>query len=168
MHYYQESLFPIHTLHEPNGEYGGMTRAMLTRWQERVRSFQQQQRSLQPVPDPFQLPLYPMEFYRWRNNHSDPCLYFILDTSAAIVLYIGETHQANQRWQGEHDCKRYLHNYLVVHQQQQMPLSIHCSFWWQTHLTRSDRQQLEAELIHWWKSPFNKENWQVWQTPFIY
>ncbi|WP_228061762.1 hypothetical protein [[Phormidium] sp. LEGE 05292] len=33
--------------------------------------------------------------------------------------------------------------------------------------TTKPRQQLESVLIAKWKSPFNKQNWDVWGTPFV-
>ncbi|MFN3926192.1 MAG: GIY-YIG nuclease family protein [Pseudanabaenaceae cyanobacterium] len=168
MYYYQDSLFPSQTLQEPSSSYApSMSLTMLSNWQKRINNFQQALKLNDPQPDPFQLNCYPLEFYRLTSAKTDPCIYFILDLSAQIILYIGETQKANQRWQGRHDCKRYLNNYLSIHQLHQIPLQIHCSFWWQTSSTKTDRQYLEAQLIHYWKPPFNKENWQLWQTPFI-
>jgi hypothetical protein len=120
--------------------------------------------------NPFQLPAYPMEFYRstaLAKLGGDACIYFIIDRSAQIILYIGETSRSHQRWQGQHDCKRYLERYGQSCFSQSVPVQITSSFWWYTSRARVDRQAQESRLIHRWKSPFNQENWQVWQTPFV-
>ena len=64
--------------------------------------------------DPFSL--HPLSLSFWRTNqsvHDGPAMYFVIDTmkNSRIILYIGETNSANQRWKGEHDCKNYLRNY---------------------------------------------------------
>ncbi len=39
--------------------------------------------------------------------------------------------------------------------------------WWEAPIATKPRQQLESALIAKWKSPFNKQNWDVWGTPFV-
>ncbi|MGF1460377.1 MAG: GIY-YIG nuclease family protein, partial [Leptolyngbyaceae cyanobacterium] len=95
----------------------------LAAWKTRIRTFQQSihtgatvQGSLfetSPPPaeaiDPFTLPPRNAEF--WREQISDvgkAALYFVDDRPAQLLLYVGETVKANQRWKGTHDCKRYI------------------------------------------------------------
>lgn len=150
-------------------------KAKITEFQAQVRQRQApQQMGLweQPVEnlDPFQLDLQNFFFFQWPidRNPSDPCLYFVLDTAADLLLYIGETCQMNQRWAGHHDCKRYVLNYQSAHFQLQVRTTINIGFWWDTPLATRPRQKLEASLIKSWRSPFNKENWTFWGTPFVY
>lgn len=173
MYYYQDSLFslPAHKAQTPTGEYS-ISRSMLVQWQSRVRAWQEQ---ILAEPsnysfDPFSLPPHAMEFYRssaLSNLGGDACIYFIIDRAVPIILYIGETCRSDQRWQGKHDCKRYLERYRQDCYAQSIPVQITSSFWWQTPTERVDRQAQESQLIHQWKSPFNYQNWQVWQTPFV-
>lgn len=62
--------------------------------------------------DPFSLRPCPMSFYRLpADSPGAACIYFVIDSAAQIVLYIGETCWSNKRWKGTHDCKRYLDKY---------------------------------------------------------
>lgn len=162
-----------------------MTTAELTDWKQRVFRFQQtvmqdstgQQGSLfDPMPtvsladsvDPFTLPQQTMEF--WRQTYSDsgvPAFYFVVDHELPLLLYVGETVKSNQRWKGEHDCKRYVLNYITVHRQHGLAVAVNIGFWPDAPSERQPRQQLERDLIYKWRSPFNKENWRYWNTPFV-
>jgi hypothetical protein len=54
--------------------------------------------------DPFMLQLHPSEFYRLpERGESVVCLYFVVDNTLPILLYVGETkHTPAQRWKGAH------------------------------------------------------------------
>ncbi len=117
--------------------------------------------------DPFGLPQRNGEF--WREQFSDrgaPALYFVVDHELPILLYVGETVRANQRWKGTHDCKRYILNYVAAHRLHSLPVQVNIGFWPYAPEDRRARQALELALIRHWRSPFNKENWQQWGTPF--
>ncbi|MFN3361575.1 MAG: GIY-YIG nuclease family protein [Pseudanabaenaceae cyanobacterium] len=175
--YYQGELFSPRPYRVTDGGDSSfpLNRETLSTWQLKVQAFQQQARrislsqtSLLPDSncyplDPFTLPLYPEDFHRCPRLDRDACIYFVLDLDATLILYIGETHNLPQRWQGMHDCKRYLQQYRSVFHS-----TIGFSFAWQVPVNKRSRQQLETLLIHHWRSPFNKENWQYWQTPFIF
>jgi hypothetical protein len=94
-------------------------------------------------------------------------VYFVIDRELPLVLYIGETCKSNVRWKGEHDCKRYLQNYVAAHRPHQLPVTVSIGFWRDAPAQTRPRQQLEQALIQLWKAPFNKENWQQWGTPFV-
>lgn len=118
--------------------------------------------------DPFTLPQRNTEF--WRGQVTDvgnAALYFVVDHTGPLVLYVGETIKANQRWQGTHDCKRYILSYLSAHRAHGLPVQVTIGFWPYAAENRKARQALESELIQTWRSPFNKENWRRWATPFI-
>jgi hypothetical protein len=118
--------------------------------------------------DPFTLPQQNTEF--WRSTFSDTgtsALYFVIDHELPILLYVGETVKANQRWKGEHDCKRYLLNYVTAHRVHNLPVTVNIGFWAEAPQQTRPRQRLESALIKKWRSPFNKENWKIWGTPFI-
>jgi hypothetical protein len=117
--------------------------------------------------DPFTLPQQNTEFWRWKvEDGGVAALYFVIDYELPILLYVGETVKSNQRWKGEHDCKRYLLNYRQVHYQHQLSSTLGIGFWAQAPVQTRLRQQLESALIFKWRSPFNKENWRFWGTPF--
>ncbi|MHC5832846.1 MAG: GIY-YIG nuclease family protein, partial [Nostoc sp.] len=55
--------------------------------------------------DPLLLRLVPMSFHRMpADNPGDVSLYFIVDSAASLVLYVGETCRSNKRWKGIHAC----------------------------------------------------------------
>ncbi len=156
----------------------------LVQWKTRIATHQQQTKENQPVQetlfdvaeahvdpdkiDPFHLSLRPMSFYRLPvDSPGDACIYFVVDSAAGLVLYIGETCRSNKRWQGTHDCKRYLDNYQSLHYQYGLSCAINIAFWWDVPVQTRARQQMELELIGKWQSPFNKENWTLWSAPFV-
>jgi hypothetical protein len=118
--------------------------------------------------NPFQLPQQNIEFWRWKvEDVGVAALYFVIDYTLPILLYVGETVKSNQRWKGEHDCKRYILNYVSSHRSHALAVAVGIAFCsWAPEQTRP-RQQLESALIDRWRSPFNKENWEFWATPFI-
>jgi len=171
----------------------GMGAASLQVWKEAIANYQHSALSASPTtqtslfelpahhcdPDainPFALSFHPAEFYRLPAMDSgDACIYFVIDrlasitktTRSPILLYIGETCRSSKRWQGVHDCKRYVTNYRELHHTHSIPTQIVMSFWWDAPSKSSQRQKLERSLITKWRSPFNKENWQTWGTPFF-
>ncbi len=124
------------------------------------------------IIDPFSLKPETIAFWRFpAQSPGDACLYFVIDwnpDALPVLLYVGETCRSNQRWKGEHDCKRYIANYQALHFQHGLTPTITIGFWWDTPVPTRPRQQLELALIRRWRSPFNKENWQVWGTPFVW
>lgn len=122
---------------------------------------------------PFELRRQNTEFWRWQfDDVGVPAMYFVIDYTATskhepLLLYIGETVKSNQRWKGVHDCKRYLTNYQQAHRDAETKSEIGIAFWPQAPADRRARQKLESQLIYKWRSPFNKENWRYWNTPFV-
>ncbi|MGF1569613.1 MAG: GIY-YIG nuclease family protein [Nodosilinea sp.] len=126
----------------------------------------------EPAPadglDPFTLEPQNAEFWRGQFQESGvPALYFVVDHAAMVLLYVGETVKSNQRWKGVHDCKRYLLSYVEAHRHHQLPVAVNIGFWPHAAADRRARQELEAALIYKWRSPFNKQNWALWSTPFV-
>ncbi|WP_271252479.1 GIY-YIG nuclease family protein [Pseudanabaena sp. Chao 1811] len=124
------------------------------------------------VINPFGLPIQPAEFYRLPSaDAGDACVYFVIDLVAPaqlpMLLYIGETCRSHKRWKGLHDCKRYLLNYRELHNTHNLTTQIVMTFWWDAPSSTVARQRLERNLIAKWRSPFNKENWSFWGTPFV-
>ncbi|MBD3886817.1 GIY-YIG nuclease family protein [Phormidium tenue FACHB-886] len=159
---------------------------VLQNWKARIVHYQRQV-ELTPVPtqgvlfdlaapaplldvhslDPFTLPQHNSEFWRWKSaDVGTAALYFVIDYEHRLLLYVGETGRSGQRWQGEHDCKRYLLNYQQVHYRCGLSSQLGIAFCLAAPPQRQARQQLEAVLIDKWRSPFNKENWDLWGTPF--
>jgi hypothetical protein len=163
--------------------------AVLQSWKQRIFEYQQQvkispaieQANLfdvllatnlpQPDPNginPFSLPQQNTEFWRWKAaDQGTAALYFVIDYELPILLYVGETVRSNQRWKGVHDCKRYLLNYRQAHYQHQLTSMLGIAFWAEAPVATRPRQRLESALIDKWRSPFNKENWDFWATPFV-
>lgn len=159
-------------------------------WKTRVAQFQQTVRNA-PIPEqlglfdqeetspvfadvgnpdrvaPFGLRFYGFEFWRSQQGPAQPTIYFVLDDTAKIVLYVGEAVNAQQRWAGEHDCKRYVRNYRALHFDLGLDCAIATVFWLDVFPDARRRQQQEQHLIQRWRSPFNKENWITWATPFV-
>ena len=189
--YQQESLFAghEHRSFKDSGVSYGMGIDSLQIWKEAIANHQNSAITTRPTtqtslfdlpsnhcdPDainPFGLTFHPAEFYRLPTmDAGDACIYFVIDLMATarspLLLYIGETCRSSKRWQGVHDCKRYVMNYRELHYTHSIPTQIVMSFWWDAPSKSSQRQKLERELITKWRSPFNKENWQTWGTPFI-
>jgi hypothetical protein len=118
--------------------------------------------------DPFSLRQQNIEFWRWQYDEAGAAaLYFVVDYERPILLYVGETKKSNQRWKGVHDCKRYVTNYVMAHRHHGLPTTVNIGFMTGAPEARKARQQLESCLIERWRSPFNKENWTFWSTPFV-
>ncbi|MBD2067500.1 GIY-YIG nuclease family protein [Leptolyngbya sp. FACHB-671] len=170
-------------------EFLEMDCVALQSWKQRIFQYQQQVKisppteqgtlfdpgltssSTQPDPDginPFNLPQQNTEFWRWKAaDQGTAALYFVIDYELPILLYVGETVKSNQRWKGVHDCKRYLLNYRQIHYQHQLTSMLGIAFWAEAPVATRPRQRLESALIYKWRSPFNKENWDFWATPFV-
>ncbi len=160
-----------------------MNAATLSQWKQRIFDYQQQIRT-QPPPqqttlfsltpshcdpdtiDPFILPLQSMAFYRMPDAFGQAALYFVIDSVAELILYIGETCRSHKRWKNTHDCKEYISTYQDLHHRYQMQTAVNIGFWWDAPLERKPRQQLEQQLIQKWHSPFNREMWLLYGQPF--
>lgn len=119
--------------------------------------------------DPLALAAHPFEFYGLPEDPSPstPVIYFVIDRAADLILYIGEAVRARSRWAGPHDCKRYYRNYYTLHQELGQEQAVGLSFWGGAFPDAKRRRQQELWLIRRWRSPFNKENWRFWGTPFM-
>jgi hypothetical protein len=181
MEYQQNSLFSSRSYRvshrwEP---YLGMSLTTICAWQDRIKTFQQavltarqhQAHLFSPVEDkwvnPFSLAVFSEDFYRLPKAEGDACIYFVIDFAVPLLLYVGETSHSNRRWRGNHDCKHYLNQYRSVLQSHRQPINIGITFDWNAPLPKQARLQLELSLIKTWRSPFNKENWHYWNTPFV-
>lgn len=156
----------------------------LMRWKSQIATYQQCARESNPVLqktlfdlaplrsdpdtiDPFGLHLCPMSFYRLpADGPGQACIYFVLDSAAQLILYIGESCRSSLRWKGEHDCKRYIDNYQDLHYRHGLKTTVNLTFWWDASVKAQLRQQMELSLINKWRSPFNRENWRFWGAPF--
>ena len=167
-----------------------MNKTALLQWKERVLNYQQQvkvtkvtqQQTLFDLPkntwhspdeiNPFSLTLHSSLFWRQSEtvfgleNSDQGCLYFVMDNTLPLLLYVGETKlTANKRWQGTHDCKNYILHYIEMHRRYDLDVKVVSAFW-QLVPSKKILQQWERELILKWRSPFNKECWQWWGQPF--
>ena len=120
---------------------------------------------------PLKLTPLPLSFWRSsKPHHNGQAIYIVVDklneSEKFIILYIGETISADQRWKGEHDCKTYLDNYCVALQKVGLSSQLSIRFWNDVPKQTIARRKLEQELIQKWLPPFNKETRSRWQTPF--
>lgn len=181
----QLSLFS-HTEHLSPGarkEKPVMDAQALIQWKSRIFTYQQhirnsqapEQTSLFDVTpshcdpekiDPFKLHLQSMAFYRMPDDFGQAALYFVIDSDAGLLLYVGETCRSNKRWKNTHDCKDYISSYQDLNYRYQMETAVNIGFWFDAPVQRKARQALEQTMIQKWRSPFNKEMWDLWGQPF--
>jgi hypothetical protein len=168
----------------PRTEQMVMNKDALLSWKSQVLDYQQQVRETQPPEqvslfdlapkqydpdriDPLQLSVRSLSFWRMpTDSPGDACLYFVIDSAADLILYVGETCRSNKRWKGIHGCKDYIASYQDLHYRYSIQTAVNISFWWDAPIARKPRQELELSLILKWRSPFNKENWERWGQPF--
>ncbi|MDV3002509.1 MAG: hypothetical protein N5P05_004164 (plasmid) [Chroococcopsis gigantea SAG 12.99] len=159
----------------------------LARWKERIGNHQRKTRQAKPpqqgtlfaLPrtawetpdelDPFSLRQHPADFYRHPPIDTDcnGCIYFVIDRLSEIILYIGETKlSARQRWWGEHYAKGYTMSYIELHRKYKLDVAVCSAFWVNVPPDKKILLQWERELIFKWRSPFNREMWEVYGQPF--
>ena len=146
-----------------------MSKEALLKWKARIFKHQQYTLNTEPPQQTslFDLKLHNAQFYRLKEHQERICIYFIIDNTLPLLLYVGETMQtAKQRWNGTHDCKDYTMNYVELHRKHNLEVKMCSAFWYDTPGDRKGRLKLERELILRWQSPFNKENWSKYGKPF--
>jgi len=121
--------------------------------------------------NPLALAAQHLQFWRWPEPQSEgAALYFVLDRpphlEGHLLLYVGETMQADRRWKGDHDCKTYLAAYGEALQQVGLGSQLSIRFWNDAPAATRPRRALEQALIRHWLPPFNKETRGRWATPF--
>ena len=152
-----------------SGEALPLQEHQLIAWQQRLLDYQSPR--FEAVANGSQLAPQHLQFWRWPERQPDgAALYFVLDRpphmEGALLLYVGETKQADRRWKGEHDCKGYLAAYGEALQQANLQSQLSIRFWHDAPSERRARQALEQALIRHWLPPFNKETRGRWATPF--
>lgn len=121
--------------------------------------------------DPASLTPQNLDFWRWPNApQQGAAIYFVFDRpphlDGPLLLYVGETGQADRRWRGEHDCKTYLAAYAEALQRAGLSSRLSIRFWSDVPGAVQPRRRLEQALIQRWRPPFNKETRERWATPF--
>jgi hypothetical protein len=121
--------------------------------------------------DPLAFEAQNLQFWRWPDPPQlGPALYLVMDRppqlAAPLLLYVGETGQADRRWKGEHDCKGYLAAYGEALGQAGLECRCSIRFCCDVPAAVRPRRALEQALIRRWQPPFNKETRQRWSTPF--
>ena len=161
-----------------------MSSEALHSWKQRIFESQQSASAEQPQQqtifelapnscnpdslDPFALQIHNLSFCNKPDLGDRTCLYFVIDVSkpTPLLLYVGETHRTpKQRW-ANHYCYSYVGSYIELHRRYALDVAVGIAFWYGAPANRKQRLQLESELIYKWKSPFNKECWQLWGQPF--
>ena len=133
--------------------------------------FESSSEKLNETFNPLELTPLPLSFWRWpKKMHEGPAVYFVMDkiinSDKNIILYIGETISAENRWKGEHDCKSYLSSYSETLQKANLTTKLNIRFWLDVPINTKERRKLEQNLIQAWLPPFNKETRKIWATPF--
>ena len=133
--------------------------------------FESNSEELNETFNPIDLTPLPLSFWKWpKSVHQGPAVYFVMDkiinSDENIILYIGETISADQRWKGEHDCKTYLASYSDTLQKANITTKLNIRFWLDVPINTKERRKLEQKLIQTWLPPFNKETRRIWATPF--
>ncbi len=121
--------------------------------------------------DPLSLSPQSLSFWRWpRFPQRGAALYLVMDRPpqlpVPLLLYVGETGRADQRWKGDHDCKGYLAAYGEALARVGLEARASIRFWGDVPAAVSQRRALEQALIRRWLPPFNKETRERWATPF--
>ena len=129
----QLNLFEVRPAYRVEQPKELISKEALIKWKSQIFNHQQrtlnipapQQTSLFGAPqahiksdliNPFKLKLHSSEFYRMPEIGDAICIYFIIDNTLPLLLYVGETKQtAKQRWNGTHDCRDYISNYIELH-----------------------------------------------------
>jgi hypothetical protein len=145
-----------------------MSAEALLRWKSQIFDYQQRTRESAPPQqtalfdvapkhcdpdriDPLTLQLQSMSFYRMpADSPGEACLYFVIDSTVNLVLYIGETCRSNKRWKGIHACKDYIASYQDLHYRYGLQTAVNAAFWWDAPVERKPRQELELNLILKW------------------
>jgi hypothetical protein len=175
----------------PRAEKLVMDKGALQQWKQSIFDYQQtirqqnipQQQTLFDLApttwhrsgeiDPFSLKLHSAEFYRspeppdFVDGSDRGCLYFVIDNTLPLLLYVGETKlTAHKRWKGVHYCRNYILNYIELHRRYELDVSVVSAFWTHVPPDKKILHQWERELIIKWRSPFNRQNWELFGQPF--
>ena len=121
--------------------------------------------------NPLSLHAHPLSFWRWPSApHQGAAIYVVMDRPSSVgtslLLYVGETGRADQRWKGAHDCKGYLAAYSEALATAGLESNLSIRFWCDVPSSMKPRRALELALIQRWLPPFNKETRNHWTTPF--
>ena len=119
--------------------------------------------------NPFLLASFSINFWRSKKSvDKGPAMYFVIDTlkTSQIILYIGETNSADNRWKGDHDCKNYISNYKETMSNNNLESNLDIRFFLDVPKEVKLRRKLEKRLIYLWLPPFNKETRDRWTTTF--
>ncbi len=164
-----------------------LNKSQIKTWQKRIHRHQEHLFQGRPGPteqgslfkdleqksefNPLDLVALPLSFWRWpKAPHNGPAIYLVMDHSeelnSHILLYVGETIAADQRWKGEHDCKRYLSAYTESLRNVGLKIQLTIRFWTDVPTETTKRRKVEQSLIQKWLPPFNKETSSRWNTPF--
>ena len=163
------------------------THSSLIQWRQNIYEYQNTvienlqnplpQKSLFKIEDnvdlikinPFLLASFSINFWRSKKSvDKGPAMYFVVDTikSSQIILYIGETKSADNRWKGDHDCKSYISNYKETMSNNNLESNLDIRFFLDVPKEVKLRRKLEKRLIYLWLPPFNKETRDRWTTTF--
>ena len=120
---------------------------------------------------PLDLQAQSLSFWRWPEApQRGAAIYLVLDRpeqlADPLLLYVGETGRADQRWKGDHDCKGYLAAYSECLGKAGLQPRLSIRFWCDVPAALRPRRALEQALIRHWLPPFNKETRDRWATPF--
>jgi RNA polymerase sigma factor (sigma-70 family) len=147
---------------EPN--IGRLNKDILTRWKQKISEYQlhasakEHQHQCADI-NPFSLPRKSMSSSRLKDKdfRGQACLYFICDTIANIILYVGTTG-ASESVPTVSDCSRYIECYEDLNSEHGLKTTIKVAYSSDVPLIHA-HHELVLMLTNKWKTPFNKEKW---------
>jgi DNA-directed RNA polymerase specialized sigma24 family protein len=144
---------------------GKLNKEILTRWRQKMSEYQlhslvRQSHHQCGNINPFSLPGKSMSSLRSRDRdfQGKSCLYFICDTAANIILYVG-TIGTSESIPGMYDCSRYIECYEDLNSEHGFRTTIKIAYWQDIPEFVHTPHELVSMLIDKWKTPFNKQNW---------
>lgn len=143
---------------------GRLNKETLTGWKLRISEYQRcvfdnnQQKQL---VNPFFLPRKSMSSSRLfdRDFRGQECIYFICDTAANIILYVGDTTNKSKQMPSMYDCSRYIECYEDLNSEHGFKTTLKIAYWNDSQEIMNPNQDLTSTLIKEWNTPLNKENW---------
>ena len=156
----------------------------LQQWKSQIFNFQQKTRTASSIEqttlfdlpsshydsdkiDPLMLELKSISLYQNPINYpKKSCLYFVVDSVANIILYVGVILCSSKVGKQEYGFKEYIQSYQSFHQDYGLQTAIKIGYVLDIPQRKEVIQELKLYFIYKWRSPFNNENCTVWGQPF--
>ena len=180
----QLELFPSAKYKSKRSRNNALSESELQHWKSQILNYQNKTRTSLPIEqttlfylpsshydfdkiDPLMLELKSIALYQKLINYpKKSCLYFVVDSVANIILYLGVILRSGKSRQKEHGFKEYIESYQSSHQEYGLQTAIKIGYMSDIPQRKEAIQELKLYLIYKWRSPFNQENWTKWGQPF--